>query len=665
MNMKKIQILIALLALSFAVSAQSDRVKTVETRDSASLVIFDNTGTGYNGTNVQAALEELDFDAGNILYVSTTGDNATGVIGNPHKPYSPLATFDSTQNRLINWYYPGIYNIGSAQTYPYVFAGTGKPFPSYLYAPNSHVKYVGTAGSDYVFRLPGGGQTDSLFRFDIGTLEVVDATFCRTSEGKNAKLIGQVKNIKHLDNITGGDALFVVQSSLIEVDSFTSVSEDFYAEPITNSSNIIKIKKYKSDQRNRTSSRLFSSSAKFNIPADSIRFFLSVDDLELYNTGVFFRTEWSGKEITNSIEEISIENAVVYDTTATASSDTLWTVNRPGGETSGNTLEFIFLSEIDPQSRKNIKEVNIGTLKSDKIISISTPEKSSIYTVNINEGLFGKRRFLNITGLSSDTVVVNINCRNCVCDNSTPISNFNTDLTSQINVSGRFETKRSGNPVIYTTSDLYLTGDVELINDGIMPAIIAGSPVTIYVRGNLYMNSDSLHPNVTFVKLDYGYTNPINAEFESTQIILDSLYSKAVGTATYTAGGALSIGLTDIKITGLTPGIEEKFSVTDSTIIYLGDTAYLAVEYSGTVELSPVALGTYLVEFTPYQNSSALQYGGSDVQIRVDASEQWFLPFGNKAVVQAVPGDEFSIRYRGTSGTPSNLRNLSFTVFRL
>lgn len=56
---KQIQILIALLALSFAAWGQSDRVKTVEVPDSASMIVFDNTGTNIDSNTVQGAIEQL------------------------------------------------------------------------------------------------------------------------------------------------------------------------------------------------------------------------------------------------------------------------------------------------------------------------------------------------------------------------------------------------------------------------------------------------------------------------------------------------------------------------------------------------------------------------------------------------------------------------------
>jgi len=98
MNMKKIQILIALMALSFAAWGQAERVKTVETPDSASLVVFDTTGNNISATNVQTAIEELsNINYGRILYVSKSqGNNTIAEPGNPEKPWiDPWSARDS------------------------------------------------------------------------------------------------------------------------------------------------------------------------------------------------------------------------------------------------------------------------------------------------------------------------------------------------------------------------------------------------------------------------------------------------------------------------------------------------------------------------------------------------------------------------------------------
>mgnify|MGYP001343293601 CR=1 FL=1 len=180
--MKYFWILIALLALSFAVSAQSDRVKTVETRDSASLVIFDTTGTEYNGVSVQEALEELDFDAGNILYVATTGNDATGVVGYPNKPFIPSYSLSDNTSNIAHWYYPGVYTIGPGQEYPFTFGNQQNPY--ILYAPNSDLNFINNTNG-YLFR-PSGSHTNPYFYVLVKKLYLQDLSFIRFFEVNNS-----------------------------------------------------------------------------------------------------------------------------------------------------------------------------------------------------------------------------------------------------------------------------------------------------------------------------------------------------------------------------------------------------------------------------------------------------------------------------------------------
>lgn len=121
---KQIQILIALLALSAAAWGQSDRVKTVETPDSASMVIFDTTGTNILGTDVQEAIEESNPLYPNHVWISETGgNNATGVLGDPHRAFAdPWGAQDSLSEENLsfivyqgNYSYSGPYDVANTQ----------------------------------------------------------------------------------------------------------------------------------------------------------------------------------------------------------------------------------------------------------------------------------------------------------------------------------------------------------------------------------------------------------------------------------------------------------------------------------------------------------------------------------------------------------------------
>lgn len=144
----------------------------------------------------------------------------------------------------------------------------------------------------------------------------------------------------------------------------------------------------------------------------------------------------------------------------------------------------------------------------------------SAQKVNI-KGRFPRTRAIDIVEAITAKCEISLNV---VCDSSHVVSVLNgTTGNGEIIVSGRMETKKAATGVIYSTKDFYLE-NAELINDGATPAIIAPTPITVYVRGDLYMNSDSIDPDVTFRKIEYGYSYPRASQKWDTQTIIDSLY---------------------------------------------------------------------------------------------------------------------------------------------
>ena len=109
---RKFYIIIALLALSFHLAGQSDRVKTVEVPDSASIISVDTAGNNISGTNVQEALEESNPTYNNHVWISASGgDNTTGRRGDPHRAYKDFwGAQDSIGGTNISFIdYQGVY----------------------------------------------------------------------------------------------------------------------------------------------------------------------------------------------------------------------------------------------------------------------------------------------------------------------------------------------------------------------------------------------------------------------------------------------------------------------------------------------------------------------------------------------------------------------------
>lgn len=523
---KQIQILIALLALSFALYGQSDRVKTVEVPDSASMIVFDNTDTEYNETNVQSALEELDFDAGNILYVATTGDDATGVIGYPNKPFTPIEVFDNFQNRLWSWWYPGTYNIGPGQEFNYGFTNTGTPPPVWFYAPNSKISIIETGSQDYVFKVTSTRQTDTTTYLNIGELSLYDIAFLRNSEalndGRKMYVNGKIRTLQFINPDSGGDAFYVGANSTWEIDSISGSGQIAYCEPRDNDRNIFNINSIYIDQTPYPAKKTnaFVSATLWNTRAINPYFELNVGRFYCKNCPPVFYNYDAGILSTGAKDIINIENLILSDTTQRVDTIPSATISLPTNNT--NQIAGIYWGFKTNSNSGYSSQLDINELSSDKTIGIVSCSDSFNISVNVENGTFSQTRAVVIQSITNDNAKININS-NFLCRKSNVISVLSTDNTTDITISGRHETQQPRQPVIYAAQNITLE-NVELVNDGATPAILAPTPITVYVRGNLYMNSDIIHPNVTFVKIDYGYTNPTNIQHEDTQTILDSLF---------------------------------------------------------------------------------------------------------------------------------------------
>ncbi|MCB0451130.1 MAG: hypothetical protein KDC97_13525, partial [Confluentibacter sp.] len=562
---------------------------------------------------------------------STNGNNATGVKGYMELPFTPTIQFDSVQNRTAFWYYPGEYNIGNGQEFEEQFLGQ-YPFPSTLYAKNSVLNFIGGSGSRYVFRLNASNQTDTVFNLSAETIYLEDVAFLRTSEGKNAKIIADIGSFVINEKIFGGDATLVLQQGIIKIDSLNSNYQIMYSEPLDSSLILFDIKKLYSNQiKDANKSRLFATASKgTTLNANT---YVKINDLQISNTGPLWISNWNGKDLRKSTETFEISNALVIDTTNNI--DTLFNVNAPGNAAFGqtNSIEFIGMGENTTSSRENTKTLKIGNLKTDKSISIRGIERKTLYFIDINSAQMEKRRLINISnGFSLDTCAVNISCNECISTYSTPISNFNTDATTTVNISGKYTVQKTGMPVIYTNSDIYLE-NAQLINDGVTPAIIAGSAITVYVRGDLYMNSDSIHPNVTFEKIEYGYQNPTNSLYDDTQTILNNIAALvAGGTNLYTTNGALTGNRT---VTGSSFNLDF-VSMGNLTATGAGSATY-------RFNLYPSSSLPLLLEQTSAGDTAYLQLRASLGRATLRATQDIYLEAANGVFVSPLEGSSTGI----------------------
>ena len=131
-----------------------------------------------------------------------------------------------------------------------------------------------------------------------------------------------------------------------------------------------------------------------------------------------------------------------------------------------------------------------------------------------------------------------------------------------------------------------------------------------------------------------------------------------------TSTTTLTLGVTDLRISGMTSGVAQNVTLTDSTAT-VGVAGTYEISYSGSVSLSPGGAGTYLASFSLYQNSTELVETTSDFEIVAAGAGNYYSPIAGSTIMSLSASDVISLRYNGTTSTPSELRNISITIKKI
>lgn len=509
-------------------------------------VIYSQFYKGRNGVALWVHKDSLVWpgvNSGNVFYISTNGDNTTGRKGYMDLPFTPTVQYDSFENKTAYWYYPGTYSIGPGQEYNYNFSNTGTPPPYWLYAPNSKINVVENGSQDYVFKVTSTRQTDTTTYINIGELSLYDISFLRNSEalndGRKMYVNGKIRTIQFINPDSGGDAFYVGANSTWEIDSISGSGQIAYCEPRDGDKNIFNINSIHIDQTPYPAKKTnaFVSSTLWNTRAINPYFELNVGRFYCKNCPPVFYNFDGGIISTGAKDIINIENLILIDTVQRV--DTIPSATIPTPSNSLNQIAGFYWGFFANVNAGYYSELNVKELTSDKVIGLLSCSDSFNISINVESGTFSQTRAVVIQSLTSDNAKININS-NFLCRKSNVISILSTDNTTDITISGRHETQQPRQPVIYAAQNIILE-NAELINDGVTPAIIAGTPITVFVRGDLYMNSDSIHPNVTFQKIEYGYLDPTNSKYNDTQEIINNIAALVAGGSNiYTTDGSLS-----------------------------------------------------------------------------------------------------------------------------
>lgn len=482
------------------------------------------------------------INSGNIFYISENGNNTTGAKGFMELPFTPTVTLDSNVQNAQYWFYPGQYSIGPGKQFNYTLGSTGSRPPYSVYAPNSNVGYFNGTSNGWLYRTDGT-ELDTVFYATYETVRLTDIGFFRNEDSKTVSLFMKANNFIFKDSIDSGGTVFNMDAGIVQIDSAYSNKKLFYITSGNDKRVHVNINRLEINQSQKTNAQKASMAEiaatgkhTFSLKSNSAYFF---DPLTVINIA------YAGAGKQNSNIEVSFNNLTVEDNLSAGSISPSTSVNRefPAAGPS-RIITYIRDGSTVANYDSAIISFTAKNIVSDKIIHVGDVSTNSTVNINAN-GRFRKTRAFQYekqtaaASAQNDNLTLNINL-NVTCDTSNAISILTNDTTNTINVTGKMVVNRASYPVIYSVSDIVLE-NAELYNDGVYPCIEAPSPITVYVRGDLYMNSDSVDPDVTFVKIEYGYQDPTDSQYNDTQTIIDNIAALVAGGSNiYTTDGSLS-----------------------------------------------------------------------------------------------------------------------------
>ena len=199
--------------------------------------------------------------------------------------------------------------------------------------------------------------------------------------------------------------------------------------------------------------------------------------------------------------------------------------------------------------RLNMGDVNAGSpivLGRGRLIL-----DSSEIVINTEQGFYDDSETIPYQASGSTFQMYNhsalrFNYDNCSLIQPYKFISFLSDSTNRIEFKGNYTVRTAGKSVLEFQSmndSVFIQG--AFYNDGVTPAISSTTPLTVYLTGEVYFNSPNFDPDVTFVKLDYGYLDPTTSNYDDTQTILNNIASLvSAGNNIYNTDDALTANRT-------------------------------------------------------------------------------------------------------------------------
>lgn len=547
--MKKFLIFILLVLAFSAAWGQGERVKTVEVPDSASMVVFDTTGNNVAGTDVQEAIEESNPTYNNHVWISPNGNNATGRLGDPHRafadPWAAQQLIGSNNLSFIayqgNYAYSGPYPSDNSQR---ISSSSGSFF---AIGESDYISSGSTGATWPIFSDVTNISTRASDSIDY-TIFAPQSSFTATNSGLTSPI-----GFWHYDskvNITAKNlyGLGARGQGIWGACGIMNVNADSIIG--TGDSGVLL-----GPPRNSTGIFLdtISGTRVWQIKANYIQASRNTDygAIRYQNNESYFQDSLSVFEV--------IANTVVSDAA------TAFGIAPP--QTQGlQPKKFKVLFDVEklrspaglllatsnsstPTSKDTINELNLTFNVSDYVRQGAGGRGDILYFggddgngrgdfnnsfISLNLGkIYDFEAFdFNSRATSFTNTIVDINCLECENNTTTPtpiftFGNTNIGANSEIRISGNYTGLSN---LIHINATATVSGKIILENvvfsgSAASAAITSDIPITIYVDGDLSFNSSLIDDDVTFEKIEYGYRNPTNTQYEDTQTILNSLFA--------------------------------------------------------------------------------------------------------------------------------------------
>lgn len=454
-----------------------------------------------NGTSFVIAdtLQPCEYH-GNIMYISTSGNDLTGKKGFEHLPFSANSMFRGADSIIVK---PGHYTVANTA----IPLGSAN-MPLY-FRSEGNITLLGTGGQAFQFDAYGDTTaTIKMNRFNVGSNV---GFYSRFGAGMHV-------DVDYLEQLNTNFRAVVTQKGGIfrfkKVVSVETFASQRFATLVSEKPVVLNIEEAIVSNKDAEFIKVSTSSGgNLNISLKNATFdncqpILSnaaggiLVPVDVPNNVSTFDLSNIDFRLKSNVRDITPQNAYAPFSSGFQVYGYMSMTGNPGATFAASDTSQLFFDY------KNIK--------SDAPVYIGYTGNESEVKVNLSNAVFKKTRALEIDKRStnprsignSQTIFLHLD--NVICDSSHVISILSEASDNyNIIITGNIRTKGVGVPVIYTNQNLILK-DLYIENDGTVPLISAANAVTVTLE-NVTFSNPLKDPEVSYIGVSSDNTSPLVA----------------------------------------------------------------------------------------------------------------------------------------------------------